>query len=242
MSSAIAANTGLFYAYAKNILDDVTYRYLITFASRDVADAWFRLVTDSVAGGYQRFASVQRVTQQFYTHNPAQGNIPDTITDTKVALELRGKVFFTLLNDRDGRIQSIIPVLNYAENVNGSSFYIRSVPQPDTYWYYDTSRNLVVASRERRTRFTVTLADKGRAANAIIIGSDDVYLAATNSSSYIGVTNSQDRLGASVNPFPFRFSSFNGDFQIDFNWDSNTSNVGALVRNPGKGERWELVN
>ncbi|KAG5644892.1 hypothetical protein DXG03_007444 [Asterophora parasitica] len=184
------SNGGLFYAYAKNILDDVTYRYLITFATRDVADTWYRLVTDSVADGYVRYAAVQRVTPQFYTHNPGVGNIALTITDQKVALDLRGKVFFTLINDRDGRIQSIVPVLNYAEHSNGASFYIRSIPQPDTYWFYDTSRNVVFASRDRRTRFTINIADKNRAAGAVIIGSDDVYL--TVNGTNIGVTNQQN--------------------------------------------------
>jgi len=230
-------SNGLFYAYAKNINDDWSYRYLITFATRDVADAWYRAVTDSAAAGYQRFATVQRVTSQFYTHNPGLGNIPDTITDPKVAQSLRGQVFFTLLNDRDGRIISIIPVLNYVDRSSGDRFYIRSVSQPDTYWYYDGSR--VIASRDRRTRFTITLADRKRAPGTIMIGSDEVYITA-GSGANIGVANQQDQLSTSANPFPFKLSSFNSDFQIDYYLEGKTLE-GSIARNPGKGEGWELA-
>lgn len=231
------SSNGLFYVYAKNINDDWSYRYLITFATRDVADAWYRAVIDSVAGGYQRFATVQRVTSQFFTHNPGLGNIPDTITDPKVALSLRGQIFFTLLNDRDGRILSVIPILNYVDRSSGDRFYIRSVSQPDVYWFYDGSR--VVASRDRRTRFTITIADKKRAPSTIMIGSDEVFIT-LSSGSNIGVANQQDQLSSSVNPFPFKLSSFNSDFQVDFYLEGKTLE-GSITRNPGKGEGWELV-
>ncbi|RDB16765.1 hypothetical protein Hypma_002602 [Hypsizygus marmoreus] len=232
--------TGLFYAYAKNINDDWSYRYVITFATRDVADSWFRAVTDSVAAGYNRFAAVKRVSLQFYTHDPGAGNIPDTITDPRVAQSFRGQVSFTLLNDRDGRILSVIPVLNYTDYTNGSSFYIRSVPQPDTYWYFDPSANIVVASRERRTKFTITIADSTRTRGTPIIGSDDVLIT-VGSGVNIGVANRLDQLSSSANPFPFKFSSFSTDFQIDYNVEGTARTIGIIARNPNAGEKWELV-
>lgn len=108
--------------YFYKISDDWSYRYLITFASREVADLWYRTVTDSVAKGNTRFQSVKRVTPQFYTHNPGEGNVPDTITDANVALSLRGNVFFTLINDRDGRILSMNPVINYTDYASGNKW------------------------------------------------------------------------------------------------------------------------
>ncbi|GLB45465.1 hypothetical protein LshimejAT787_2300250 [Lyophyllum shimeji] len=231
------SSTGLFYVYAKNINDDWSYRYLITFATRDVADTWWRLVTDSVVGGYARFKSVQRVTSQFYTHNPGEGNIPDTITDPKVAQSLRGKIFFTLLNDRDGRILSVIPVQNWVDRSSGDRFYIRSSSDPSLYWYYNGSR--VVASRDRRTRFTVTIADRKRAPGTIMIGDDEVFIS-VGSSTNIGVANQQDQLSASDNPFPFKLSALNNDFQIDYYLEGKMTE-GFVTRNPGKGEGWELV-
>jgi len=230
----MSTNNGLFYAYAKNINDDWSARYLITFATRDVADAWYRAVTDSVAKGYMRFAGVQRVASQFYTHDE---HITDTITDAQVALHLRGQIFFTLLNDKNDRIFSIIPVLNYDDRRSGYGFYIRSVSHPDSYWYYDSLR--IVASRDRRTRFTITMADRTRAAGTIMISSDDIYI--TVHGANIGVANQHNQLSNSTNPFPFKLSSLNGDFQVtDFFSDGNATYC-PISRNPGKGEKWELV-
>jgi len=39
----------VFYAYAKNINDDWSYRYFIVFADRDTATGWWRAVS-SAAG------------------------------------------------------------------------------------------------------------------------------------------------------------------------------------------------
>jgi len=237
----MSTSTGLFYAYAKNINDDSYWRYLIVFANRDVADTWYRAVIDSVAQGYLKFAAVKRTAPQFYTHDGEVGPIMDTVNDSRVALALRGQVFFTLLHRRDERILSVIPVLNYTDHINGAGFYIRSVPQPDTYWFYNASERAVVASRHRRTRFTVTIADQARAPGTIIIGSDDVYIT-TPSGANVGIANNVDQLSRSANPFPFRFSAFHSDFQIDESLSETLdADLEPLVRNPGKGEAWELV-
>jgi len=239
----MSSSVGVFYAFAKNINDDVTYRYLITFSSRGVANEWYRAVTDSVAGGYQRFAAVKRVSPQWYTHNPGAGNIPDTITDPKVANMFLNRVFFTLLNDRDGRIISTIPVLNYADHVNGAIFSIRSVSRPDTYWFYDSKRKSIIASCncQRRTRFMITNADSVRAPGSVIIKSDDVYITAIPDNVNVGVTSSTDQLGYSANPFPFEFSSFETDFMTSPVYYDGDASLEQVIRNPGKGERWELV-
>ncbi|KAG9006029.1 hypothetical protein FRB93_009130 [Tulasnella sp. JGI-2019a] len=144
MSQTAGASTGLLYAYAKVFNTDWSGRFMITFATRDVADTWFRLVTDSVAAGYKKFAGVKRVSPQFFTHDDAEGNIYDTIVDPMVAPSLLGLVFFTLLNDKGERVFNSIPVLNYTDHINGGSFYIRSVVQPDTFWYYDASNGSVL--------------------------------------------------------------------------------------------------
>jgi hypothetical protein len=66
-------------------------------------------------------ASVKRITPQYYTHNPATANISNSITNSQVASQFLGQVFFTLLNDRDGRILSIIPKQYVTDNVNGNT-------------------------------------------------------------------------------------------------------------------------
>lgn len=124
---------------------DSTWRFVITFATRDVADSWYRAVTDSVANGYSKFAAVKRVTPQFYTHDPGAGNIQDTITDKRVAADFLKRVFFTLMDDRGGRKQSIIPILsNNTEHVSGdrsvgSWHIIAFLEEPDVWLPVTTS-------------------------------------------------------------------------------------------------------
>ena len=93
---------------------------MIVFVNRATADEWWRAVTDSVAAGYNKFAEVKRVSPQFYTFDPEKGNIRETITDDRVAARFLGRVFFTLLNNRDDHDLSIVPVLNYVDYISGN--------------------------------------------------------------------------------------------------------------------------
>jgi hypothetical protein len=106
----------------RQIDHDSIARYMIVFANRATADEWWRAVTDSVAAGYKRFVEVKRISLQFYIFNPDVngGHIRDTLTDSRVAARFLGRVFFTLLNDRDARDLSIAPVLNYVDHISGN--------------------------------------------------------------------------------------------------------------------------
>jgi hypothetical protein len=135
MSSA----PGLFYAYAKRVCGhgpilkkcknisflqidhDSHGRYLIVFANRATADEWWRAVTDSVAAGY-KIVEVKRLSPQFYSYSHAvnDSHIHQTLTDSRIAARFLGRVFFTLLNDRDARDLSIAPVLNYVDHISGN--------------------------------------------------------------------------------------------------------------------------
>jgi hypothetical protein len=112
----------LTYIFGWQIANDSSYRYIIVFVNAATADEWWRAVTDSVAGGYTRFAGVQRVSPQFYTHNPDvnDGNILQTINDTRCASQFLGRVFFTLTEDRGGRVLSNAPSINYANHISGN--------------------------------------------------------------------------------------------------------------------------
>ena len=101
--------------------DDWSARFLITFASRAVADEWWRAITNSIQRGYTRFNQIVRHSAQFYSHN---GQILDTITDKEVTrasdTHFLNTVFFTLLDDRSGRHISPAPVLNYTDHRSGN--------------------------------------------------------------------------------------------------------------------------
>ena len=95
---------------------------MIVFVNRATADEWWRAVTDSVAAGYNKFVEVKRVSHQFYSYNPDvnEGHIDQTLRDRRVAARFLGRVFFTLLNDRDFRDLSIAPPLNYVDHISGN--------------------------------------------------------------------------------------------------------------------------
>ncbi|KAG5652822.1 hypothetical protein H0H81_003538 [Sphagnurus paluster] len=247
---------GIFYAYAKDLKNDTIARYIITFATRNVADVWYRAILDSVSQGHERFASVRRVSLQLYTHEYSEKtNITDTLNDAQVAAHLRGQMFFTLLNDKPAEIGifelGIFIVSNPLKHIH--SFYIRSVPQPDTYWYYDMVEGGVFASRNRRTRFTVTIVDKKRSPGTFMVDNDEVYITLGSNISFGVDVNKENQLAEGrAGGFPFKFSCFKTDFQIELQLNGpavkagptvaqDSSGLGAIVRNVDKGERWELV-
>ena len=135
----MATAPGLFYAYAKTVSqliskpryttlsyqdsDDWSHRYLITFTSRAVADEWWRAITLSIGRGYTRFSHVIRHSIQFYSFNSNIAQIFETLTDTNVTegSNLLSKVFFTLLDDRNGRVVCPAPVLNYTDHRSGNA-------------------------------------------------------------------------------------------------------------------------
>jgi len=75
---------------------------------------------------------MKRINYQYFTHNPAIANMAFSITDPKVASDHLGTVFFTLLNDRDGRILSIIPEQDMSETVSGSMLLHQVCERPVT--------------------------------------------------------------------------------------------------------------
>ncbi|GAW00584.1 protein [Laccaria bicolor S238N-H82] XP_001878005 [Lentinula edodes] len=245
----MASPPGLFYAYAKNIRDDWSYRYIIAFESRQVSDEWWRVVTASVDNGYPRFAGVKRLSAQWYTHDPAANAfIHETINDPKCAPQFLGKVMFTLLNDRDARTLSVSPVLNFADHVNGGTFFIRSTLRPELFWYYHPDIGQILASTSRRTRFDVRIAAKDKALGTIMIGSDKVSISVAGQQDFnVGVATGSTDLAIQKNGlFQFDFSDFNdGNFGLNFLHKAASGDfvqgVVATVTRQNYGERWELV-
>lgn len=224
---------GLFYAYAKQTTTDWAYRYMIIFANRATADEWWRAVIDSVASGYQRFSGVKRITSQFYIHDPNvdYGNIMETINDDRCAKKFLGRVFFTLLNDRDGRIIDIAPVLNFTDHISGRGFFIRSSVQGNQCWFFDGQR--LVISRTHRTKFTVEIADNQRDGQ-VMIGTDRIIISLFESQNFLHVqTSGQLTLGPGPST-PIKFSQFDGGFLV-------TDDDSLLFNQVEGGDRWELV-
>lgn len=103
-----------------NVSYPADYRYLITFANRDIADQFWRAIQKAVADKVPQWDSVARVTPQLYTHNPALKNIIQSVLDPKVAPNLFDKIFFQLLTSRDA-VASVgtIPTQAITDHING---------------------------------------------------------------------------------------------------------------------------
>ncbi|KAG2094869.1 uncharacterized protein F5147DRAFT_719443 [Suillus discolor] len=228
----------VFYAYVKQITDNVTYRYVITFASREVADEWWRAVSTSAVTSF--VTSVQRVNAQFYTHNVGVANAADSLTTTGVATQFLGKVFFTFLNDLGGRGLSIIPPLDH---ISRNSFFIRSKVAPYDYWYYPPSSNAtnaVYVSRTEHTRFTVSRTASG-SAGTVIIGSDNIVITLTTVDLSVNVNATTDQVFLSLAPLSgLTLSTLFTNFTVGPSLSVDGETMKELLYTE-KGEQWELA-
>ncbi|KAG1814935.1 hypothetical protein EV424DRAFT_1412718 [Suillus variegatus] len=231
----------VFYAYVKHLTNNRTSRYVITFASRAVADEWWRAVSTSTTG----FANgIRRVDAQFYTHETRLAHAPDSLTTAGVATQFLGKVFFTLLNDSDYRGLNIIPPLDhFVDHISGKSFFIRSKVTPYDYWYCPQSCNAntaVYASRTERTRFTISRTDRGTA-GTVMIGSDKITVRLTTVNLSVDVNASTGH--AILSPAPqsgLTFGALLNDFTVGSTLFENDERVKELLYTEN-GEEWELA-
>lgn len=100
--------------------DPQLFRYIVIFATREVADQWWRLIQTAAANNVPGWSTVSRKTPQFYTHKPSSKLIISSITENNVAFPLRTQIFFQLLNDRDGRLVDIIPTQVTVDTISGN--------------------------------------------------------------------------------------------------------------------------
>jgi len=94
---------------------------VIIFASREIADEWWRAVSTSTIAILVN--NIQRVTPQFYTHDVDLWNFYNFFTEssiTSISSLFRGKMFLVLENDRGGRGISIIPTLTVVDTTSGN--------------------------------------------------------------------------------------------------------------------------
>lgn len=237
----------VYYVYIDNISNSYSSRYVAVFASRAVADEWWRAVSTSTNTRYSD--SVRRVAPQFFTHDASKANAASSITDTQVASSFFGKVFFTLLPNKCGL--SVIPILDFADHVSGNSFFIRSRVSPNEYWHCPgsstgnvTLHSQVYVSRTERTRFRVRLIDECKdTTGTIMIGSDKIAITLTCTNLSIRVSQT-GFLFVSKNPDPgLKFGDLvNGFGAMNplLENEDHYKNVKELFK-MDDGEEWELA-
>ncbi|KAH7906054.1 hypothetical protein BJ138DRAFT_674845 [Hygrophoropsis aurantiaca] len=260
--------SSVFYAYFRNVNDDVTYRYVAAFASREIADEWWRAVSES---SNIRFAnSVKRITPQLYTHDPTVYVVYTSLTTPDVAPGFLGKVVFTLLPNRD--VVGFVPISSpdMTDHVSGNIFYIRSKANPKYYWYcppgksgFVTSGTPIYTSTKNRSRFRVTRIPKYSSTpnGTVMIDDDKIYITLAASAD-LSVTTRQTPDGISQVILGSSGTMQLGDLNRSFRADSGlilpcscdsgsngkgqcTCGSGDLVRELVKtndGEEWELFN
>ncbi|KAJ7236568.1 hypothetical protein B0H12DRAFT_1238456 [Mycena haematopus] len=166
---------GAFYAYIHDISNEHHYRMVITFASRAVADEWWRAMSTSTIDFLKD--NIQRITPQFYTHNTAKWNFYSFFADPRVkgiSDQFRGKMFIVLENDQAGRGITIIPMQSIVDHASGDWFSIRSKANAQQYWYYDDFVGCITISETQRTSFKITSADLHE--GSIMVSSDQITL------------------------------------------------------------------
>lgn len=237
----------VYYAYIDDISDGSSPRYIAVFASRAVADEWWRGVSTSTNTKYSD--SIRRVAPQFFTHDVSKASAASSITDTQVASSFFGKVFFRLLPSDVGF--SVIPILDLVDHVSGNLFFIRSKVSPNEYWYCPgsstgnvTPNSKVYVSCTERTRFRVRLINERKdTTGTIMIGSDDIAITLTSTNLSIRVSRS-GHLIVSKNPeLGLKFSDFVNGFGVAtplLDNEGHRENVKELFKTDD-GEEWELA-
>ncbi|TFK52887.1 hypothetical protein OE88DRAFT_1733875 [Heliocybe sulcata] len=240
---------GLFYAYVKNSKDDATYRYMITFATRETADDWWRALCET------RWARhVARITPEFYTHSVGEFNVSASVHKGYLP-QFQDRVFFTLLHDLGGRQMSPLPKQDITDHVSGNRFFIRAKVDPTQYWFVPhgqggQGQQKVFLSRTDRTLFRVDIANAGTShgREIVMIVRDEITITALvdgkDAPVSVGHTERDDsNLVVGRTHDHFKFADFQGGFRATTS--VTVSSMGEQLRGLGKaihGEGWELVN
>lgn len=235
----------VYYAYIDDIIG--SSRFIAVFASRAVADEWWRAVSSSANTKYSD--SVRRVAPQFFTHDGTKANAAASITDAQVASSFCGKVFF--IHQPSGCGLSIIPNLDFVDHVSGNSFFIRSRVSLNEYWYCPgsstgnvTPNSKVYVSRTERSRFRVRLfSEREDTTGTIMIGSDEIVITLTSTNLSIRVSRS-GHLIVSKNPeLGLKFSDLVNGFGVVtplLDSERHGESVKELFK-MDDGEEWELA-
>ncbi|EAU81031.1 hypothetical protein CC1G_10150 [Coprinopsis cinerea okayama7 len=247
--------TSPFYAHIHNVQDDNTWRFTLIFANRATADEWWRAISEAPANT-SIAKSITRVTPQYYTHDVNIWNIWNFFADgniKSISERFRGRLFIVLENDRGGRGITVIPPVPIVDHVSGNWFYIRSKTAPHLFWYYDERRSSIYASKEKRTRFKISIRNPSSQTpkNAIMINTDDVTIH-IKENLYVGVDNNLGHIIPTRAYRTFKFGELESGaiagFDVVENIEERCSSTfdGASLSISGPdssspGEPWELV-
>lgn len=103
--------------HIEQILDEGTGRFLAVFASRAEADEWWRAISSNPK---TRF--INRLAPQLYTYDATQCNLSGFFHMPQfksIADRFRGRMFLSMLNDKNALVTNIIPAKEITDHVSG---------------------------------------------------------------------------------------------------------------------------
>ncbi|KAG2362018.1 hypothetical protein BDR07DRAFT_1376825 [Suillus spraguei] len=149
----------------------------------------------------------------FDNSNDRKANAAASTTNTQVASSFFSNVFFTLPPDNGGL--SFIPVLDFADHVSGSSFFIRSRVSPNECWYCPgLFTGKVYVSHTEQTRFRVRLVNERMDTTGTMIGSDDIIIILTSVNVSVRVCRSTHLIISKSSELGLKFSDLVNEFGV----------------------------
>jgi hypothetical protein len=158
-------------------------RHLLTCESRYVADEFFRVCQDlKDARGQPRFTKLERSTPQFWIYDTADSTpwnaLFDVLCKSPLPASIEGRVMSMRLHadDGPGHEWAVAPVVPGRDWVNGNTYFVRNIRQPNLYWYDGGSNGrLCVSDGGPRTKFRIVGTNLG-IDKRVLIRSDHVRL------------------------------------------------------------------
>ncbi|KZP08887.1 hypothetical protein FIBSPDRAFT_938765 [Athelia psychrophila] len=243
---------GLFHVYVKSVPHQ--YTITIAFTSHEVADEWWRAVSTHI----ELSKWIKRISPQLYlwssTQSGGPGQHPGTIctpANLDGISQFADKMVYLWQSDSTKYGTSygplgVLPVQDAPDLASGNSFFIRSKVEPHDYWYCPTTEanHWVSTSREERTQFVISLADKSLSQGTIMIGTDEVILSLAVAPNLLldctvgGVRLADKGAGKGVKLSDVRAKYINGQSS---EWGKITLRSLVVAVGGGKYGNWELV-
>ncbi|KAI0038636.1 hypothetical protein FA95DRAFT_1193653 [Auriscalpium vulgare] len=223
----------LFYAVVK---ETAAIRcYLVCFASRSVADEWWRAVSP-------RTVEMKRITPQFYAY--AGNDSLSSFMTPNPWLEpdpIRESIFHGMIVKRldDQSKLPTLPILKFTDHISGNLFSIRLKADPTRSWFLDVD-GVVKTKRDAHPNLFRVSVSNSNARNLVMIDSDTIVIVCAESSRTVRIVNG-NRLGSGSGSQDRSTLTF-GDFKKRFRLGAEGNGEREVtVTKDGSGDEWELV-
>ncbi|RFN44894.1 hypothetical protein FIE12Z_10875 [Fusarium flagelliforme] len=216
----------VYHAYLKFIGSEKRrWRYILSAADAGTIDEWWREASSTADN------NLVRLGPDFFTW-ASRANAYD------LAPKMSEKIIISLTNDRDSSNSQNFHQPERADVVSGRSFYIRSKAKPELFWL--AKNDQIWATTQGRTRFIFRIDGDQDDKKIVLIGSDQISMAAVGESNHKYVSVSDD---SEVVLSGHSCRMYYSDLKRNFLAQGETGNSGSalIAKVEGHGEEWELI-